>query len=240
MNQLRFSLNAILTVAVLLCACLADARQPSSASSPAQELRNGTQKKTVEETVFCLTASSSTGLWDYKIVVKRLTTYPSGPYRVDFIQPPNRIVCSLRENSHFQTAEVLGTGCVAVVFVGGDGKAFTRAFRLEPARVAGVLGVGGLTPPDFVDGFMLNYTGRIIKGNCLLPTRAEIYEWDGKKFNLAATANYNDRFDALSRLSRTRAARNPDLPCCGVWIDCPSSKNPQSADGRTGQESTQP
>jgi len=235
MGQLSASVTGILTAAVLLHSCAANARQPAGAPSSSHVSNAETRDKSAEETVFCLTASSSTDLLDYKIIVKRLTTYLSGPYRVDFIQTPNgvpKVVYSFRENFHVQSAEVLGTGCVAILFVGGDGKAFTRVFRLESRRVLNVLAVGGLTIPEFVDGFMLNYTGRTIKGNCLLPTKAEIYEWDGKALNLAATADYDDRFDALSRLARARAARNPTLPCCGVWINCPNSHHPQNAAGQ--------
>jgi hypothetical protein len=243
MGQLSASVIAILSAAVLLCACPAKARQPSTVPSPAQASGAETHNEAAEETVFCLTASSSTDLLDYKIVVKRLTTYLSGPYRVDFIQTPNgipKVVYSVRENFHVDSAEILGTGCVAIVSVGRDGKAFTRVFRLEPQRIVSVLAIGGFTVPEFVDGFMLNYTGRIIKGNCLLPTKAQIYEWDGKTLNPVATAPYDDRFDALSRVARARAARNPTLPCCGVWIDCPGSQSPPRAAGQGIRESAQP
>ncbi len=240
MGQLSASVTGILTSGMLMYACAAHAQQPSRAPSPSYVPNAEAHRKSAAETVFGLTASSSTDLLDWKIVVKRLTNYLGGPYGVDFVQTPggvSRIVYSFRENFHAESAEVLGTGCVVIVFVGRDGKAFTRVFRLEPERVVQVLAVGGITVPEFVDGFMLNYTGRLIKADCLLPAKAEIYEWDGKVLNLADTANYDDRFDALSRLARARAARNPNLSCCGPWIDCPNSQNPKSAAGQAGQES---
>jgi hypothetical protein len=237
MHQSSFLLNAILTVTVLFYACPANARQPSTAPSPARASNAETHNKGEGETVFCLTASSSARLLDYKVVVNRLTTYLSGPYRVEFIRTPNDVVFSLLENAQFEAAEVLGPGCVAIVSVGGDGKGFTRVFRLDPERVAKILEVGGLTTPDFVEEYLLNYTGRTVKGDCILPTKTEIYEWDGKELNLAATASYDDRFNALSRLARARTAKEITLPCCGA-PDCPGSQNLPRAD--TAQEPTKP
>ncbi|MGO9271290.1 MAG: hypothetical protein ACLQOO_13710 [Terriglobia bacterium] len=91
-----------------------------------------------------------------------------------------------------------------------------KVFRFGQNNVKQVLECGGLGAPEFVDGFVLNYTGRIMKGDCILPTKAEIYDWDGKMFKLAATAAYDDRFEALARLVRAKTTQQIESSCCGA------------------------
>ena len=76
-------------------------------------------------------------------------------------------------------------------------------------RVSLVFEREGSSEPDFLwrteSGSeamtILVHSGRTMRGNLVLPTKTEIYDWDGKAYNLLATAPYDQRYDALTRLA---------------------------------------
>jgi hypothetical protein len=70
----------------------------------------------------------------------------------------------------------------------------------------------GYGDPDFVEGHIMIFTGRVIRCDHILPATAEIYVWNGSAMVRVESVPYQNRFEALSKL--VRAPKGIASPGC--------------------------
>jgi hypothetical protein len=68
--------------------------------------------------------------------------------------------------------------------------------------------------PDFINGslggdFMLLHLGKhFVRAGVWVPADTAVYIWDGRRYRLARTVRYEERFDAVAKLDRPRPSTN--------------------------------
>lgn len=119
----------------------------------------------------------------------------------------NSLILTYVEDEELASMFLIGGNLIATVGYIGD-HSVLRIFHLEETRVTVVFNCAVKGDPDFVWGpgeaseaeTVLTYTGRSASGNYNLPSKAEIYVWNGRVFRLKACVPYRDRFRALARM----------------------------------------
>ncbi|HEV2416457.1 MAG TPA: hypothetical protein VGX94_01500 [Terriglobia bacterium] len=78
---------------------------------------------------------------------------------------------------------------------------WVRAFRIEGETVSLIFDRASRVQPEFPWGAILLNVGRVPQPNgTTVPKSTEIWTWTGKKYRLAATVPFDQRYDALQKL----------------------------------------
>lgn len=149
--------------------------------------------------------SRDTSFWMKAEYVSRIGT------RLQFsLESPaeHRLLLTYEEDEQLTSMFVIGQNLVVTVGEIGD-HSVVRIFRLGTERVKVVFSraaqsfdfVNGPSPAAIADTVLI-YTGRVMRGNYIMPTEAEIYDWNGKAFTLKAKVPYEKRFRALADMEQ--------------------------------------
>lgn len=144
----------------------------------------------------------------YWIDAKNTRPYGTGIRFVLSSGTVKKTVLSYSESEDLVSMFPIGSDLLASISASGN-SLWVRVFRMAPTGVFLVFNRVGRYEPDFIwppDGasqaqVILLYSGRVMKGNSILPTISEIYRWNGSKFQRIETVSYDERFAALQKLA---------------------------------------